>query len=110
MQHLVPDLFGGALDGAGKAEHVRRPVALHYNASEPQQGRSIEAARIEAPAKRVEDRYHHDACEPGERAAHELLADEAAHHLRDPLRSFEHDVADEAIAHYHVGLALVDPV
>ncbi len=110
LQHFVAHFLHRPLDGALEPERVGRAVTLHDDASQAEQSRAVEAARIEPLAERVEHRHDDHAGEPGEDAAHELLADEAAHHLHHSLGRLEHDVADEAVAHYHVGFPLVDSV
>ena len=83
-------------------------MALHDDAFQSEQSRAVEAARVKALAERVDRRHDDYAGQPGDNAAHELLANEAAHHLHHSLGRLEHDVADEAVAHHHVGLPLVD--
>src|SRR5262249_56010060 len=87
-----------------------RAVALHHDAAQPEKRRAVEGPGGEPLAEREQHRHHHHARELGERAAHEFLAYEAAHHLHDPLGRLQHHVADKAVAHHHVGFALVDPV
>src|SRR5258708_10038453 len=57
MQHFVAYLLRRPLDGALESEGVGRAVALHDDSSQSEQGRAVEAARIEPPAERVERRH-----------------------------------------------------
>src|SRR5207245_1704970 len=108
--HFIAHLLHGPLDGALESERVGRAVTLHDDASQSEQSRAVEAARVKPFAERVDRRHDDYASHPGENAAHEFLANEAAHHLHHSLGGSKPDFADEAVTYYDIGLSLVDSV
>src|SRR5216117_1023060 len=77
VQDFIAHLLHRPLDGALEYEHVGRAVALHDDASQSEQSRAVEATRVKPLAERVDRRHDDYAGQPGENAAHELLANEA---------------------------------
>src|SRR3990167_4024077 len=85
-------------------------MALHDEAIEPQEASAVVAAMIHALLEGIEYRHRQQSGKTGQLVALELLCNEGAHHLCQPLGSFKRDIADETIAHHHVHSPLVDVV
>ena len=81
-------------------------MALEDQAAQPQQGRTVVAARVDALFQRAQHGHGRQRGQLGEQVARELFAQKARNHAGQPFGGFQRHVAHEAIAHHDVGGAL----
>ena len=85
-------------------------MALDHYAAQTEQAGSIVLPVIDAAPKAIQHRKRDQRNHPRQQVAGELLSHKSGQHLRQPLRGFQRDVANEAVAHHHVGRAAIDVI
>ena len=110
LRQVFLDLDQRPLDGTLEALHPRRAMALDDDALQPQEARTIVPRRRQVGLQALEQWHGHGPGCPRQHAALEQLLDARTDHRRQPFTGLEQDVADEPVAHHHIGFAAIQPV
>ena len=110
LQYTLAHFIECALDRILEREAVGRTVAFHHDAFEAEQAGAVVARRIHPAFERREHGHGHDAAKISEPVALEFIGEESAQHLGQAFGGLEGDIADETVAHHHIGSALEDVV